>query len=52
MRPNGPPGWHLKAVVVDGEDSPTAGVDGAGRELRGVRVLLTQAVTHRVGVGA
>ena len=46
VRPNGPPGWHLKAIVVDGEDVTDQPVSMApGANLQGMRVLLTQAVT-------
>jgi hypothetical protein len=44
VRPNGPPGWHLKAVVVDDDDVTDAPVSLApGANLQGVRVLLTQS---------
>ena len=46
VRPNGPPGWHLKSVVLDGEDVTDTPVTlGPGAAIDGVRVLLTQAVS-------
>ncbi|MGD9902365.1 MAG: carboxypeptidase regulatory-like domain-containing protein [Vicinamibacterales bacterium] len=46
VRPNGPPGWHLKSVVIDGEDVTDTPVPfGPGAAVDGVRVLLTQVVS-------
>ena len=45
LRSNGPPGWHLKSVLVDGDDATDAPVAlTPGTDIHGVRVVLTQAV--------
>lgn len=50
LQPDAPPGWHLKSVVLDGQDVTDLPLSlTAGTNVKGVRVLLTRSVTTLSG---